>query len=143
MPGRWWSKRKVQEQLQTTMDAYPFLRQRTANTASAPYRLVIEATHRVEGSKFVHAVGQMSYHVIPSTERRSFELEGRVYRNAEKLRTYEAAEFYQTRRQILFLATPWLWRPSLSAEAMQDAFRRLFQQIQTDAATLFVDAAAG
>ena len=139
--SKWWTKRKLHEQLKDVKAEFPFLahaRWEPAEDAEeAPYRLVIEATHAIEGNKTLHWFSATSRYLIPSSETGVIDLHGRVYRGETLLKAYDAVGRYRNKRHLVFLALPWLWGYRVPSRTMEDTFRDLFLQVQRDAATLF------
>jgi hypothetical protein len=133
----WWSSRTVRRQILEVMREFPFLSDAQWDAPERPYRLVIEATHAVRGSKLRTGISRMSHHLIPVTEERAVELEAWVFRGEELLRRYEAIGRYKTRWHLLFLALPWMWGPRVVSRTVQETFRDLLLQIQQDAPALF------
>jgi len=144
--SKWWTKQKLHEQLRDVQDEFPFLAQaqwEPADETGIPYRLVIEATHAIEGKKLLSVVSATSRYVIPSAQTGVIDLRGRLSRGQTLLKTYEAVGRYRCKRHLVFLALPWMWGYKVPSRTMEDTFRDLFLQIQRDAPTLFSSGSAG
>ena len=135
--GKWWSKKKVRKQLEDVMGEFPFLGEAQWDAKDTSYRLVIEATHAIRGSKFHSGLSSTTKYIIPVSEKGFVELEAWLYRDAQLLETYEAVGSYKMKRHLLFLLVPWMWGTRVPSNTMEDTFRDLFLQIQEDATALF------
>jgi hypothetical protein len=127
-----WSRRSTAKQLDRVLAEFPFLQ--PAAAGATPYRLAIEATHATGGSKRWSKVGKMSNYLIPCVEETAVELEGRLLRDGQVVKTYEAVGTYKTKRHLLFLLWPLTWKNRAPGATTADTFRDLFLQVERDAA---------
>ena len=135
--SKWWSKKKIRKQLKDVEGEFPFLSRAQWDAKGTPYRLEIEATHAIRGSKFHSGLSSTTKYIIPVSEKAFVELEAWLYRGPELLNTYEAVGSYKIKRHLLFLLVPWMWGYKVPSTTMEDTFRDLFLQIQQNAAELF------
>ena len=135
--SKWWSKHKIRKQLKDVEGAFPFLSHAQWDGQDTPYRLEIEATHAIRGSKFRSELSSTTKYIIPVSEQGFVELDAWLYRGSELLGTYEAVGSYKRSRHLLFLLVPWMWGYQVPSHTMEDTFRDLFLQIQQDATGLF------
>jgi len=99
--GKWWSKRKIRTRLEKVLQEFPFLEHMQWEEdvdENTEYRLVIEATHAIRGSRFGNSVSQVSRYIIPSVQKAFVELDAWVYRDIQHLKTYEAIGSYKIKR---------------------------------------------
>jgi hypothetical protein len=135
-----WKKRSLGKKLQSVLDEFPFVTMAPADETGEPpelprpYALVIEATHATEGSAGWSKVSSMSKYIIPSAELSAVELEGRLLRDGALVKAYEARGTYKTRKHLLFLLAPWMWKLGAPGATAQDTFRDLLAQVERDAA---------
>lgn len=134
--GKWWTKRSVRQQLEDTLDEFPFLARAAWNDNTIPSRLVIEATHATQGNKKLHWLSETTKYVIPCTYQASVALEARLFHGPTLVKRYEAVGTYRVRRHLLWLLTPWTWHPRALTETMKDTFRDLLLQLQQDVGLL-------
>ena len=128
------SDRKLRKALLGAIDAFPSLASASSTLATedATYRLTVEATDSVtQGTSTIRQV-LLPMLIVPTTVSNTVYLRARLYYLEELLGTYEASGSYETRYHLLFLLTPWLWRPAVRNNVMDDTARQLFRQIQSD-----------
>lgn len=128
------SDRKLRKRLLGAIDEFPSLASASPTPAAgdATYRLAIEATDSV--MQGMRAIRQVLFPIliVPHTVSNTVYLRARLYHLDELLGTYEASGSYETTYHVLFLLSPWLWRPAVRNNVMDDAVRKLFMQIQND-----------
>jgi hypothetical protein len=127
------AKRAVERGCDAALKRLPFLSQAKRRHNSAPYRLVIEATHATRRDQRKVVLSALTLFLIPTHQELSLELEAHLYQNSTLLKTYEAAG---THRFHLHLFNG-LSSHSIPEQTIQDTFCDLFLQIQQDASQLF------
>ena len=132
------SDRRLRKGLLAAIDDFPSLASASPTLAmkDATYRLKIEATDSVtQGTNAIRYV-LLPMLIVPHTVSNTVYFRARLYHLDELLGTYEASGSYETTHHVLFLLTPWLWRPAVPNKVMDDTVRQLFRQIQHDVPTL-------
>jgi hypothetical protein len=139
--GPHWKRRSTAKRLGSAVAEFPFLIVAATDGSSgthtaAPYRLVIEASHATGGNKKWSKLSKLTNYLVPSVEESAVELEGRLMRDGALVKTYEARGTYKTKKHLLFVLAPWMWKLSVPSRTTADTFRDLFLQVQRDAGTV-------
>jgi len=133
-PHRW--KRSATTQLERALRAFPALRLAQSETefAAASPRLIIEATHATSGSKGWSTVSRMTKYLVPSEDTSTVELDAKLMRGDTVVKTFEAQGAYATKKQLLWLLAPWMWKLGVPGAVTADTFRELLGRVQQEGA---------
>ncbi len=133
-PRRW--KGAAAKQLERAVSHFPSLRlasQMEIESGISSPRLLIEATQATAGSKQWSTVSSMTKYLVPSTEDSEVELSARLMDGDTIVQPFTASGAYTTKKHLLLLAAPWMWRLGVPGAVTQETFRELLRQVQPEA----------